>query len=86
MVFELIWTGKAKKDLKKLEHLAAKRIFEKIIKASREEQFFLEKVKGFSFFKFRVGDYRVLIKKFSATKKLVILGIKHRKNTYKNLK
>lgn len=87
MPFEIIWTKKAKKDLKLIDTHIARRIVDRVddIGQQKEEMIFLEKVKEKDFFKFRVGSYRVFIDKFFATKKLVILHVRHRKNAYKNL-
>jgi len=85
MPFEVIWTKKAKKNLKLIEKTIASRIFEKVEELGRQDFVFLEKIKNSQYRKFRIGKYRVLIKKFPATKKLFIMKIGHRKNIYKKL-
>ena len=85
MPFEIIWSNRAKKDLIKLEKHIAKRIINKIVALPQKEKPLLEKVKGKDFFKYRVGDYRVLIDRYPLKKKLVILTIMHRKKAYKNI-
>ncbi len=85
MPFEIIWTNKAKKDLKLIDAHIADRIIGRIDEIVKEETVFLEKVKGQDFYKYRVGSYRVFIEKLPATRKLIILHVRHRKNAYKNL-
>lgn len=86
MPFEIIWTKKAKKDLKLIDAHIANRIISKIDEMGKmEETVFLEKVKGQDFYKYRVGRYRVFIEKLPAMRKLIIMHVRHRKNAYKNL-
>lgn len=86
MPWELIWTKKGKASLKALEKAIAQRVFLKLEELASRESVFLEQVKGKSFFKYRVGSYRVLLNKFPATKKLAVLFINHRKKVYKRYK
>ena len=85
MPFEVIWAKKAKNSLKALDKAAARRIVDKVESLAGRETVFLEKVKGKDFYKYRVGRYRVFIDKFPATKKLVVLLVRHRKKAYKNI-
>ena len=85
MPFEIILTSKAKKCLKELDKQIASRIADKLAELSQRETVSLEKIEGRDFYKLRVGDYRVLIQKFPATKKLIILKMGHRRNIYKNI-
>ena len=85
MPFEIILTEKAKKCLKELDKPIAARIADKLDELSQKEIVFLEKIEGRDFYKLRIGNYRVLIQKFPATKKLLVLKIGHRRNIYKNI-
>ena len=83
-MFELRFTSRAIKDMKKLPRLISKRILEMI--QNFEENPFnenLKKLAGQPYFRIRIGDYRVIldIKK----KELIILIIKvtHRKHIYR---
>ena len=81
----ILWTNRAKKDLKKLEKSVVQRIYTKAHDLS-EGKIHLEQVKGFDFYKFRVGSYRVFVTKLKSKNIIVVLNIKHRKKAYKNLK
>lgn len=85
MVFEVVWTEKSKKGLKLLDKPVADRIISKVEELAEKDIISLEKLEGKDFFKFRIGDYRVLIRKFVATQKLFILKVGHRRNIYKNI-
>jgi len=81
----IVWTNRAKKDIKRLEKSVAKRIYSKTEELSKGKVS-LHRVKGHDFYKFRVGHYRVFVTKLKSKNIFVILTIKHRKNAYKNLK
>lgn len=85
MSFEIVWTHRAKKDLKLLDKAIARRIIDKVDELGLQDTVCLEQVKGQEFYKFRVGKFRVFIEKFPAVGKLLILHVKHRKNAYKNI-
>ena len=85
MPFEIIWTNRSKKDLKLIDKKATARIIEKIEMLEGKETVFLEKLKGTHYYKYRIGNYRILIEKFPATKKLFIMRARHRKKVYKGI-
>lgn len=85
MPFELIWTERSKKDLKLIDKGIAARIIERAEMLALQETVFLEKVGGTKYYKFRVGNYRILVEKFPATKRLFIARVGHRRNIYKNI-
>ncbi len=85
MPFDIIWTKKAEKNLKLIDKKVALIIYEKIEELKMQECIFLEKLKNSNYYKFRIGKYRVLIRKFPAVKKLFIMKVGHRKNIYKKI-
>ncbi|MDD5148535.1 MAG: type II toxin-antitoxin system RelE/ParE family toxin [Candidatus ainarchaeum sp.] len=85
MGFEIIWTNRSKKDLKLIDKQIALRIIDKVEELRGRDIVFLEKVTGKDFYKLRIGQYRALIDKHPATKKLFILKVGHRKKIYKNI-
>ena len=85
MSFEIIWANRAKKDLKLLDKAIARRILSKVEELGRKESVFLEKVKGWDFYRCRIGSYRVFIDKFSAIRRLFVLHVRHRKSAYKRI-
>ncbi len=85
MAWNIIWTEKARKDLKKMERKIAQRIYIKIMQANENDALFLEQLEKQELFKYMIGDYRALINKLAAQQTLAIITIKHRKDAYKNL-
>jgi mRNA-degrading endonuclease RelE of RelBE toxin-antitoxin system len=82
MSFIIIWSEQALKELSKLEKPIADRIVTKIEYANATGALHLEKVKGKSFFKFRVGTYRIFMDR-SLHDTAEVIHIEHRKNAYK---
>ncbi|QQR92192.1 MAG: type II toxin-antitoxin system RelE/ParE family toxin [Candidatus Iainarchaeum archaeon] len=81
MPFILIWADEAKKDLKKLETHIAQRIFLKINDANATDSLLLEKMKGRTDYKYRVGDYRVFFS-FKGNNTYLVVAIEKRENAY----
>ena len=85
MIYELIYTETALKDLKKLD----KRVQERIINALERIQYnpfkYVRKLKGREEYRLRVGDYRVLMRIDKGKLIILIVAVGHRKNIYKKL-
>lgn len=82
MIFKIIWSKKAFEELNKLETLVAKRIA-KAVSELANDPFTkdIKKLRGYDWYRLRVGDYRVI---FSIEKDIIqVLKIGHRKNIYK---
>lgn len=83
-MYEIIFSDKSLKQLKKLEKNIQNRILNKLETIRVRPESFVKKLIGDPGYRLRVGDYRIIldIKK----KKLLILIIKigHRRNIYKN--
>lgn len=84
MPFEIIWSPRIQKELKKLGKELARRIVGKINEANTKDQLNLEKVEGTDYFKYRIGQYRTIFRKV-AHNTLLAIRTGHRKNVYKNL-
>ncbi len=90
MVYKLVYTKSAERDLDCLDSVVRRRIFKKMDEylGLKDPMDRASKLKGFevSTYKFRVGDYRVIFRLDSKTRRLVVLvvlKIKHRKEVYK---
>ena len=84
MIFQIIWSESAAKELKKLDKTVAKRIFKKVSELS-ENPYHLEvtKMVGDPYFRLRIGDYRVIFDIQNDMLRILILNVGHRKNVYK---
>lgn len=61
MVFDVEWHPKARKILRKLPPETSKRIVKKIKDAQQDPFRYLEHFEGEKVFKFRIGEFRLLV-------------------------
>lgn len=89
-MYKVIYTQKARKDLKNLDQGIADRIIRKINQYKKTEKplFFAKNLKNspLGHFRFRIGDYRAIfdIDENNNIKILLILTIGHRKDIYED--
>ena len=82
MKFEIILSDSAFKELKKLDRTISKRIFEKVSLLAIEPYRYVQKLVGSPYFKFRVGDYRVILEIKQEVLQVLIINVGHRRNIY----
>ena len=83
MSYEIYWHPNTRRLLRKLETKVSKRIINKIIKLKNNPFRYLEHYVGQSYFKLRIGDYRVLIDVDKKIKILKIMILDRRSRIYK---
>jgi len=85
MTYEIRFTDKAIKHLKKLEKNDQERIIKSLERIRIRPESFVTKLLGDTGYRLRVGNYRVILD--IEKEKLIILVLKvgHRKSIYKNL-
>lgn len=84
-VMKVIFSPRAEKELKKISKFDQIAVVSKIQSLKAGENIVSEKLSGYKdIFRFRVGHYRIVYKKFSD--KIYIILIRHRKDVYKLLK
>jgi len=84
MIFQIIWSGSAAKELKKIDETVAKRIFKKVSELSENPYHSdVTKIIGDPYFRLRVGDYRVIFDIQNDMLRILILKVGHRKKVYK---
>ena len=82
-MYELIYSPSALKQLEKLEKEIQKRIISALERLRiRPEAYGIKKLIGMSGYRFRVGDYRVILDIDKNKLVILILKIGHRKNIY----
>lgn len=84
MSYELVWSPRSKKMLKKLENKQIIRIIKKMEKVAISPYDFLEKIGGEEGYKVRVGDYRVFVDLNKDKHAIEVLTVRHRRHAYKN--
>ena len=83
MKFQIIWSEPAAKQLKKLDHSVAKRIFNKVSELENNPYRNVKKLVNYPYFRLRVGEYRVVINIKNSELQVLILKVGNRKNIYK---
>jgi mRNA interferase RelE/StbE len=83
MSYTLLYTKIAASDIKKLDIVVRKRLKKKIELFAKNPIFHAKKLISFSIgsYRWRIGDYRVIFDLDG--KNIVILRVKHRKESYK---
>ena len=83
MIFQIIWSESAAKELKKLDETIGKRIFKKVSDLSENPYHSdVTKMVGDPYFRLRVGDFRVIFDIQNDMLRILILKVGHRKKVY----
>ena len=87
-MYKLEFLTSAKKEFKRLNLPAQKLLKDKLIKLSQNPDNFKNNIKALKGkhqgkFRFRVGEYRIIIKKEDKKLIILIVSIGHRKDIYK---
>ena len=83
MIYELIYTRRAVKDIQVLDRLTQKRLAKKLEEFKKDPLRFSEKLihAKLGQFRFRIGDYRIIYDLMGS--KIVILRVGHRREIYR---
>ena len=83
MPFEIIWSRRALKHLRNIERPTAKRIYESV-SALKEDPFKFDVIKltNSPLYRFRVGDYRVIMDIKKQQLMILVVTVGHRKKIY----
>jgi len=81
--YELIYTQRAERDIKKLDFKIKDRIGKTLLRFKEEPLRFAEKLSDpiLGEFRFRIGDYRVIFDIYG--NEIIILRVGHRREIYK---
>ena len=83
MTYQIFFTDKASKQLKKLEKVDQERIIKSLERIRIRPEAHITKLIGDPAYKLRVGDYRVILEIEKEKLIILVLMIGHRKNIYK---
>jgi mRNA interferase RelE/StbE len=81
-LYEIIFSIKAKKQLLKLERNIQERIISALERIRIRPETFITKLVGDESYKFRVGDYRVIMDIDKNSLIILVIKVGHRKNIY----
>lgn len=84
-MYEIVFSDKALKQLKKLEKQVQRRMVEALERIRIRPEGFITRLMDDPGYKFRVGDYRVILDIHHGQLQILILKVGHRKDIYKNL-
>ncbi len=82
-MYTLNYSKKALKQLKKLEQVDKKRIILALERIRIRPHSHVKKLVGNPYFRFKVGDYRVILDIQKGKLIILVLELGHRKNIYK---
>lgn len=83
IIWTVIYTSKAEKDLEKLDEKVAKKIILLMDEIALNPYGLLEKLTNLPLYKFRVGEYRGIVNIINNKLILQVIKIKHRSKVYK---
>lgn len=83
MKYEVRWTETSLRQLKKLDERVAKRIVDKVESISENPFAHVQKLKGFSLYRLRVGEYRVIMSIERERMVVFVLEVGHRSTVYR---
>lgn len=85
MKYNLLYTRRAEKDIKKLDPFTKNHVGKSLLKLQNNPSLYSEKLINpeIGTYRFRIGDYRVIFD--IEGKDIVILRVGHRKDIYKKL-
>ena len=81
-MYEIIFSDSAEKQLKKLERVLQERIISSLDRIRIRPEAFLTRLVGKECYKFRVGDYRIIIDLDQDRLIILVIEIGHRKKVY----
>ncbi len=82
MVYEIEYSSKALRQLKKLENEMQRRIISSLERARIRPETHFKKLVGEEAYSLRIGDYRVIADIIKSKLIVLVLKIGHRKNIY----
>lgn len=82
-MYDILFSDKARKQLKKLEKNIQKRIISTLERVRLRPETYITKLVGDPGYKLRVGDYRVILDIEQRKLLILVLKVGHRKKIYK---
>ena len=84
-MYEIVFSDKALKQLKKLEKQTQERIVNSLERIRIRPESYLIKLVGDSGYKLRVGEYRAIVDLDKGRLLILVIKVGHRRNIYKDL-
>jgi mRNA interferase RelE/StbE len=82
MVYQIIWSESAARQLAKLDRSVSKRILERVQELESDPYRSLRQLVGVPYYRLRVGDYRVIVEVVRDRLLVLVLKVGHRSQVY----
>ncbi len=82
MVFGIIWSDSAIRQLKKLDRPIARRVFDKVGELGDNPHRFVQKLVNSPYYRLRVVDFRVILDIQADVLRILVLKVDHRESSY----
>jgi len=83
MDFDIIWSDSAVRELKRLDRMVARRIFDRVGELRKDPYRHVRKLVNSPYFRLRVGNYRVIIDIRAAVLRVLVVKVGHRGSIYR---
>lgn len=84
MTYDLIYTQKVLKQLKKLDKPLQERVINTLERCRIRPHSYVKKLVGNPYFRLRVGEFRIIVDIKDDKLHIMVLELDHRKRIYKN--
>ena len=84
MAWQVIWSEKSVKQLEKIDKKDAQKIFDAILNCAEDPFKAVIKLQNSTFFRLRVGRYRVILDLQQKKMIIFVVEVDHRSKIYKN--
>ena len=82
MVYKILWSGSASRQLGKLDRAVAKRILERVQQLEADPLRHLRRLVGVPYYRLRLGDFRVIVEVVQDRFLVLVLKGGHRSSIY----
>jgi mRNA interferase RelE/StbE len=82
-MYELSYSEKVLKQLKKLEIQDKERVIKSLERIRIRPHYFIKRIVGTKYFRFRAGNYRIILDLVNKNLIIYVIEVKHRRNVYK---
>lgn len=82
MEYEIIWSIKASREMRRLDRSVAKRIYSKVDQLKEKPEILLERLVNSPYYRLRVGDYRIILDIQNEVLRILTLKVGHRSAVY----
>jgi len=84
MVYRIVWSESAARQLAKLDRSVAKRILERVQELESDPYRLLRRLVGVPYYRLRVGDFRVIVEVAQDRLLVLVLKVGHRSTVYES--